>query len=281
VNVASNGDWGVTDASADTVTYSVYLADGTEVVETLGDYKTLGGVDVPVATTLTAGTLYFKAEVVAGDTFSGNDQYTFGGMFALSAVKDLTFEVAGFYNLETEMLGFGGKAGYAISGISANVGFDGVYAASTLNWDLAASLGYAFMEDKDSVSLDAYLDNADLFNLGLLFKDAEGFMKGLSVSLGAYLYDVMAAQTISFGESVDYKFMMGDVNYVKPYEKVCYDVDAKALYLNVGVELMLFPKTTFKIDFAGGETADDNNIALVGTDISALQVLSVSTTITY
>jgi len=285
--IASNGDWGLTAPTDATTTYEVYIATGLELPATGVDYFDLdmgGPYVLDLLTTtheLTEGAAYIKRTVTAATAGSGNTQYTFGGVFSLSAVKDFTFEAAGFYNLETEVAGFGAKVGYTIAGITAYAGFDGVLAATVLDFDLAASVAYAFREAKDNISANAYYDSTDLLNFGLLFTDASGFINGLSLTLGAYAYDLIGTPVMSFAESASYKLMLGDVNYVKPYEKVCYDVDAAVMYLNIGVEAGLIPNTTFKIDFAGGKTANDNNVALVGTDLTAYQVLTVSATVTY
>ncbi len=53
------------------------------------------------------------------------------------------------------------------------------------------------------------------------------------------------------------------------------------MYLNVGVEAMLIPNTVFKIEFVGGSTANDNNAGLVGLDIAAYQLLSISAKVSY
>lgn len=282
--VASNGDWGLLpDVTAGDDTYTIYIADGTEdPVAALGDYLLPDGTVLAVGFVLLPNHLYLK--LVGGSepvTGSANDQYSFGADFSLTAVKDLTFAAGAFYNVETEYLGFAAKAGYTIAGASVNVGFDGQVVATVFDFDLAASVGYKFMKDKDSVSVNGYFDSFDRLDVGLLFTDAEGFVPGLAFTLGAYGNDLMGAQTMSFAESASYKFMMGDVNYVKPYEKFIYDLDTPAMYLSVGVEAMLIPNTVFKIDFTGGSTANDNNAGLVGLDIAAYQLLSISAKVSY
>ena len=229
---------------------------------------------------LVLGKAYTKA-VTTTVAYSGNDQYAFGADFSLTAVKDLTFAVGAIYDIATEYLGFGAKAGYTMAGLSFNVGFDGELVATVLNYDLAGSVGYKFMEDKDSISVNVYDDSIGTLDLGVLFTDAEGFVPGLAFTLGAYGNDLLGAQTMSFAESASYKFMMGDVNYVKPYEKFVYDLDTPAMYLNIGIEAKFIPNTIFTLDFSGGKTADDNNAGLVGTDIAAYQVLSIAAKVSY
>jgi len=289
--VASIGDWGVTapvDAVADTWIYVPYVAVAGDTCATLGDYKDpVTGANIPVGP-LTPNVLYLKLTLVPGSDAvpgSGNDQYALGADFSLSAVKDLTFAAGVIYDLDTSYLGFGVNAGYTIAGITASVGFDGV-SDGGFSYDLAGSVAYKFMEAKDSVSVNVYNDSADSLDVGLLFSDAEGFVKGLAFSFGAYVYDLLAdpandPMLLSFGETASYKFMMGEVNYVKPYETVRYDLADAQMYLNVGVETKLIANTTFKIDFVGGATANDNNVGLVGTDLADYQVLSVSATVTY
>jgi len=287
--IASIGDWGLlADVPGGDDTYTIYIADGTEVVAALGDYKIAAtGVDVAVGVTLTANVLYLK--LVGGSepvTGSGNDQYAFGADFSLSAVKDLTFNVGGIYDIDTSYVGFGASLGYTVAGITATVGFDGQVAATVFDYDLAASVAYSFREAKDSLSVNVYNDSFDLLNFGVLFSDASGFIPGLSFSFGAYVYDLLASPAndpmlVSLGETASYKFMLGDVNYVMPYETVRYDLAGAKMYLNGGVDVKVIPNTVFKLDFVGGSTANDNNVGLVGVDIATYQVLSVSATVSY
>jgi len=71
-------------------------------------------------------------------------------------------------------------------------------------------------------------------------------------------------QKVSVAESVWFKAMLDDVNYVKPYQKAYYDLVGEDLYFNFGVEAVLIPNTTFTLDYAAGTPAKNDNTNIAG-----------------
>jgi len=194
----------------------------------------------------------------------------------------LTTNVGGFYDLEASYAGFGLKNVFTAAGATITIGFDGVYSAG-LSYDASVAVAYSFMEAKDTITLSGFYDDNSELDVGLLFADASGLVPSLTFSLGAYLYDLIHFNTnsIAIGESGSYQYMLDKTNYVTPYEKFYFNLNGNQMYLNAGLTIAIFPKTTFTIDFAGGVIGYDNNIDLVATPLADSMILTVGTTVTY
>jgi hypothetical protein len=247
----------------------------------------------------TFGTFGFVQLAAANtDITSADPQYLFGANVEVKPVASdaLTVTVDGGFwtNTETSDMILTGKAAVAAGALSASAAFDGGKAGasgSVFQWDAAANLAYALFEKKDSINLDVYAVSLTdtpgddmATDLGFKFVDAEGLVPGLSFTAGFFWFDLLDngkydPKTISFAESISYKYALSDTTYVKPYQALRYDlndliaqttfgvdsIDDAVMYLNVGVEAQFFPNCVFTVDYFKGAKDKDNNENLVQT----------------
>ena len=110
----------------------------------------------------------------------------------------------------------------------------------------------------------------------------------LTFDVGVDLRDILdttdtGADMISLiGLDAAYEAAIGDGQYVKPYAAFEFYKNPKEIAMNVGVEFMLFPLTTFDINFTAGEVDDYSLTAgsFFG-DTSDKGVFTMSVTIEY
>jgi len=281
-----------TAATADT--YEIVVGTGTETVATNVTYNRVdtGALDVAP---LVAGVAYVKT--TAHPLVAASDpKYLIGANLQIKPVASdsLTVTIDGgmLMNTDTKDMIMTAKAAVAAGSLSASAALDGGKAGasgSVFQWDAAANVAYALFEKKDSINLDFYAanmtdDSADMAtDLGLKYVDAEGLVPGLSFTVGMFWFDLLNnlefdPKTIAVAESVSYKYMLSDANYVKPYQALRYDLndvlgqtnpfgagtgDDSVMYLNLGVEAQFFPNCVFTVDYFKGNKMADNNANLV------------------
>jgi hypothetical protein len=177
----------------------------------------------------------------------------------------------------SNVVGFGGKVAVAISPISAYVAFDGKSAGAFLYQMRAnvtvtlASLLSAMVDVAMSDATTAWGIDAEV-GVNLLA------VPNLTFGLVLGLWDVTTA--LEWGVKVDanYKVMMGETNYVKPFVTT-YVSDgtegAMRIYLIGGVEAMLFPRTVFTLKYLNKDLTDSDSFA--GQD----SVLTFATKVSY
>jgi len=206
---------------------------------------------------------------------SASDQYAFGLDLVVTPLDIVTITAGMFYDIQTKYLGLTGKvAATPIENLSLTLALDALKIdTADLKFDVYGKVAYSFMEAKDSVAFETYFTplttTTKRLDLGVKFTDAEGFVPGLGFTLAAYAYDMLASpandpQKVSVAESVWFKAMLDDVNYVKPYQKAYYDLVGEDLYFNFGVEAVLIPNTTFTLDYAAGTPAKNDNTNIAG-----------------
>jgi len=288
LNLGSDGDYGVTAAAATSNKYEVVIGAGTETAATGVSYTDLTGA--PVGVPLVLGMPYIKITNTAATAASNGTQYSIGADVSLLAVKGLTLNAGGGYDMASQNVILGAQAGYAMAPISVMFGIDGTMAASVLTFDMAANLTLTL--GKDTVAFNMYGDNtaggtAPLrLDTGLSLTDAEGLVPGLNASVAVFAYDLLASPAnnpmmIAVGETASYKVALSDTTYVKPFETFYYQLVGPMTYLDVGVAAGLFPNTVITAEFVGGTTGVDNNMGIIATDMAASQVFKITTTISY
>jgi len=279
-------------AAAATTTYAVYVATGTETSGTYVDF-TGATIVVTAAGDLTAGVVYSKVTTTAA-VAAADPQYLIGANIQVKPVASdaLTVQINGGFqtNLETSDMMMTAKAAVTAGVLSVSGAFDGSKAGATggvFQWDAAFNVAYSLFEKKDSVNLDFYslqlTDDSDTIttDLGIKYVDAEGLVPGLGFTVGFFWFDLLDnweydPKTISFAESLNYKYALSDTTYVKPYQALRYDLDDigqstfgvdnlndAIMYLNFGVEAQLFPNCILTADFYKGNKCKDNNENLV------------------
>lgn len=296
LNIGSLGDWGVTAASS-TATSVVIIAAGTEANTATVIYTDLNGVAAVFP--LTVGAAYIKTTTAAVTATAGKD-YAIGADVSLLALKGLTLNVGGYYDLLSKMVGFGAQAGFAMAPFSVMFGIDGTdntaVTTNALNFDVSGNVSLAL--GKDTIALNMYADNVAAFtaasttvplrmDVGLILTDAEGILPGLNASVGVYAYDLLASPAnnpmkVTVAETVSYKLALSDTTYVKPFETVYYQLVGPKAYINAGVALGLFPNTVITAEYVAGAAAGiDNNMGIVTADMADVAVIKLTTTISY
>jgi hypothetical protein len=298
LNIGSLGDWGVTAAVDAASTYSMWIGTGTEVVTAGVTYTDMAGL--PAVAPLTLGTAYVKKVTTDSTAGTAGKDYVVGADVSLLALKGLTLNVGGYYNLLSKMVGFGAQAGFAMAPFSVMFGIDGTdntaVTTNALNFDMSGSVSLAL--GKDTIALNMYADNVAAFtaasttvplrmDVGLILTDAEGILPGLNASVGVYAYDLLAnpannPMKVTVAETVSYKLALSDTTYVKPFETVYYQLVGPKAYINAGVALGLFPNTVITAEYVAGAAAGiDNNMGIVTTDMAKVAVIKLTTTISY
>jgi hypothetical protein len=224
-----------------------------------------------------------------GENVAPGDAMYFLGLSGNLAVNSmLSVDAYGGYYLDLSSaavktpIPFGAKAKVDFAfggglGVENTVGFDGLYdtVASTLDYELADTLVFGLTENADgaiATKIEAKVSMADEVALGDLdFKvtakedEANGFIPGLSAEAYFQLEDAMAGGFdigSKFGLTAAYKLMLSDVNYIKPSAKFNYDMglnsiqDDEILDLEIKVEAMLIPNTTFTLKYATSQLLD-------------------------
>jgi hypothetical protein len=224
------------------------------------------------------------------------DMYAFGVDISLTPIEMIALDLGFFYADD----GVAADPTMGLTVAATITPVEGLEIFAALDGDNAAKfLMDAYLnEDKDTFKVETYYAGKDAravtydrLDLGVTFVDEEGFVPGLEFGLGFFAYELMAdpafdPMEMSIGQTLSYTYKMGDVNYVKPYEELRYDMtghgllsDEAAMYLDVGVEFQLFANTVFTADLELGATADDSNIGLVGTDMADAGVFTFACTI--
>jgi len=279
VEVVSNGDWAGADAG-DT-TYETYIADGTEEVETTGDYiDGATGVAVTAGTTLTANKLYIKP-VAGADAINANDEsnFAFGGSVVLD-LKPLTVTLGVSEDYVNSVTGFNAKLALAMAPIDAWVGFEGQSAAE-LTYAAGGGLTFTLAEGVTLATSFLYGDAFNGADVKIVFTEPEaGLVPGLDDTLTVYLLDI-ADETLAMEYEVintlGYKVAMGEEKSARPYATVTYGAtnatpSVGVFKAEVGVELNLIPLTKFTVKYASGN---------LSADPAVMGVVSLGATVTY
>jgi hypothetical protein len=222
------------------------------------------------------------ASAGAADSNDSFDDYAAGLDVTLKLVPDVLKLTAGvkteFGNAQRTILT--GKVDVTSGSLTAYAAIDALNGTSFV-WDASAGVAYKLFEGKDSINFDAYYTDqlspapaAGKFpaagtphkgDFGLKFVDASGIVPNLNFTLGAFVDDVLADTAhdpmwLSVAASADYKAMLDDVKYVKPYGAYKMDLSGvKDSYLKVGLEAGLITNTTFDVNFQMGAENKDNN----------------------
>jgi hypothetical protein len=139
--------------------------------------------------------------------------------------------------------------------VAAVTGLDVMF---TADYSLAELLSFGAGAYYGMADLAAAASRLDAkVRLGLLA------VENLTLDVGVDLWDLAANPAINpmlvlVGGNASYKYMLSDATYVKPYAAGGYELNDEVLALDVGLEAMLFPMTTFKLDFTAGKLATDN-----------------------
>jgi len=287
VSVASVAAVAAAAAGTATTVETVYIGTGTETAVDGTAYYAAADATLTTALTppLVAGTIYRKVVTTAGSAaVVAADGYYLGGIdLTLNPVKDvLAITAGGWYDPTLEKLVATVKASVTAGALSAYAAAD-IQNTADLVFDVSGQVAYALNEKKDTFSLDAYYYSdeavAHQADFGVKFVDAEGFVPGLSFTVGAFGNDMLGGNDpmlLSVAQSLSYK--IGDTK-IKPYEAVRYDLTGALMYLNVGVEYDAVANTAIKGEFIYGATQDDNNVNLVAADTPSKIKISAKITL--
>lgn len=262
--------------AAGNATYATVYGDGTTAVGTLKDVDFL----TPFETIQIAGKMYVKSTAGSAATAATTAATTYQLGLDFSLTPDPAFGLTGgaWYDLGSSKAIFTAKANVAAGDITAYAALDGQYTTAFI-FDASAGAAFKFNEAKDSVNLDFYysaekdatgtvplIGTQHQGDIGLKFVDAEGFVPGLSLTLGGFLNNVFVTQkTISVAESLSYKIKLDDVNSITPSQKFWIDLEDNAMYLNVAVAANIIANTVLTADFTMGGAAADDNTGIAST----------------
>ncbi len=267
LNVGSTNKHTAVAAAPGTATSALYVATGTEVAATGVSYTTLAGA--AQALPLTAGTVYVKVTAGAAAGAAPANQYMAGVNVGYTVADLVTVGAKAIYGnigADSTTIGLGvNVSATPMDGLAVVLATD-VSVAAVTGLDVMFTADYSLAELL-SFGAGAYYGKADIaaaasrldakVRLGLLA------VENLTLDVGVDLWDLAANPAINpmlvlVGGNASYKYMLSDATYVKPYAAGGYELNDEVLALDVGLEAMLFPMTTFKLDFTAGKLATDN-----------------------
>ncbi|KGE71633.1 hypothetical protein [Spirochaeta lutea] len=243
---------------------SAVVADVSEAVAE--EHKGLGiGFDFGAATLdLGVSSAY---DWIAADKNTDND-YSFYAGVALTAVENLTAEVAFNFELENNTWGLGIKAGYDLGIVPILVGFD---FNSSNAWQLGAGLALklgdgekeAFGADdpkfKEGLTVGFGMDSADPMGIDL----TASFFDGALIPVVDLLVVFEMANLENLGLGVRADFDLGDID---PYAEFKHTAAANAL--EVGVSMAVIDLTTFTLKYVSTDLGDDSGVITFETKVS-------------
>lgn len=207
----------------------------------------------------------FTAKIASATAGATNDDtYAFTGGIVLTPIELVTLTLGGGFDNTTKNAGATVKAAFAIAeGISSFVASD-LFFPDGADMEFDGRFNVAATFGTTTVTADAYFQDTALItnklDFGLKVADT-GIVEGLSATVGVYAMDLLADPAhdpmfLGFADSLSYKAMLDDVNYVKPYQYAAYDLVDTNLYLKIGVEAKLIANTIFDLNWTAGSTTN-------------------------
>jgi len=255
-------------AAAGTASSVVVVGTGLETAATGVTYTTAAGVAATAP--LTAGAVYVKTTAGAAAGAAPANQYMIGldAGYVLTDLATLSANmIYGNLGATATTMGLGLKVSATpVDGLGVALGTDVKVAGTVTGLDVMFTADYSLAELL-SFGAGAYFAKADLaatasrldskVRVGLLA------VENLTLNVGVDLWGMTDSPAnnpmlVLVGGNASYKAMLSDATYVKPYAAGGYELNDEVLALDVGLEAMLFPMTTFKLDFTAGELATDD-----------------------
>jgi len=276
LKVVSDGDWakaGTAAVAAGADTYTLFVADGTEVSDGTGDYVVASsGVDA-AAGALTAGLYYFKktagSAAVAATTQSNN--YAFGGEAVLTFAP-LTVSAGAYYGTD---LSFYGKVALDMAPIVAWGAVEANMPTAGMVLTAGGGLTFTITTGTTLAASAWYGDAAQGLDLNVVFTEPEaGLVPALDATVTFNLLDVGDFKASEWEAKVAAGYKVGlnsdMTNYARPYASFVYGsandgatvaTAVDVMTVEAGVQLQVIPLTLFTVKYVSG--------AALGADLAA------------